>query len=61
MIRCVGISFFLGSVSKDFTNNEQSEIFLNGTCMIFYSIKVHLKKKVHLVFNKYIMVKSNIK
>ena len=35
MIRCVGMSFFLGSVSKDFRKNEQSEIFLNGTVYDF--------------------------
>ena len=35
MKRCVGMSFLLGSVSKDFTNNKQSKIFLNGTVCDF--------------------------
>ena len=29
--------FCLGSVSKDFMKDEQSEIFLNGTLLIFQS------------------------
>ena len=43
-------NFCLGSVSKDFTKNKQSEISLNSNVHIFEFIIVQLKKKTFLTF-----------
>ena len=54
-------NFCLGSVSQNFTKDEQSEISLNGTVYDFSvdhsSIKVEDILNIHL----YLMIKNNIK
>ena len=54
-------SFSLGSISKDFTKNEQSEISLNG---FVYDLSVDhssIKKEGILNIHQYLMIKNNIK
>ena len=45
-------NFCLGSVSKDFTKDEQSEVSVDHSS---------IKKEDILNFHKYLMVKNNIK
>ena len=49
----------LGSVSKDFTKDEQSEISLNGTGYDFWVDRSSVKKEDILNIHQYLMVKNN--
>ena len=53
--------FCLGSISKDFTKDEEREIFINGT--VYYSTVDHssIQKEDILNIHQYLMVKNNIK
>ena len=53
--------FCLGSLSKDFTKNEQSEISLNCTLYNFSVDHSSVEKEDILNIHKYLMVKNNIK
>ena len=57
----IRIEFCVGSVSKDFAKNEQSEISLNGTVYDFSFDHNSIEKEIILSIDKYLMVKSNIK
>ena len=54
-------NFCLGSKSKDFTKNEQSEISLNGTVYDFSVSHSSIKKEDILNIHQYLMIKYNIK
>ena len=54
-------NFCLGSISKDFANEEQSEISFNGTV---YDISIghsSIKKEDILNIHQYLMAKNNLK
>ena len=53
--------FCLGSVSKDFTNDEQSEISLNGTVYDFWLDHSSIEEEGIVSIYEYLMVKNNIK
>ena len=53
--------FCLGSVSKDFTNDEQSEISLNDTVYDFWLDHSSIKEESIVSIYEYLMVKNNIK
>ena len=53
--------FCLGSLSKDFIKNEQSEISLNCTLSNFSVDHSSVEKEDILNIHKYLMVKNNIK
>ena len=53
--------FSLGSESKDFTENEQSEISLNGTVHDFSLDHSSVEKEDILNIHEYLMVKNNEK
>ena len=53
--------FCLGSISKDFTKDEQREIFINGTVYDFTVDHSSIQKKDILNIHEYLMVKNNIK
>ena len=53
--------FCLGSISKDFTKNEQSEIFLNGTVYDFLVDHSSTKKEGIFNIHQYLMVQNNVK
>ena len=46
-------NFCLGSVSKDFTKDEKSEIFLNGTAYYFLVDHSSIKKEGILNIHQY--------
>ena len=50
MITISWYSFCSGSVSKDITKDEQSEISLNGTVYDFSVDHNSIKNKTHLIF-----------
>ena len=54
-------NFCLGSVSKDFTNNEQSLISLNGTLYNFSVNLSSIKKEDILNIHRYSMIKNSVK
>ena len=54
-------NFCLGSVSKNFTKDEQNEISLNGIVYDFSVDHSSIKKQEILNFDQYLMVKNNIK
>ena len=54
-------NFCLGSVSKDITKDEQSEISLNGTAVDFSVDHSLIKKEAVLNIHQKWMVKTNIK
>ena len=53
--------FCLGSISKDFTKNEQSEISLNGTVYDFLVDHSSIKKEGIFNIHQYLMVQNNVK
>ena len=53
--------FYLGSISKDFTKNEQSEISLNGTVYDFLVDHSSIKKEGIFNIHQYLMVQNNVK
>ena len=53
--------FCLGSISKDFTKNEQSEISLNGTIYDFLVDHSSIKKEGIFNIHQYLMVQNNVK
>ena len=55
-------NFYLGSISEDFTKDEQSKISLNDIVYDFFQLTiVQLKKKTFLIFAINLMIKNNIK
>ena len=54
-------NFCLGSISKDFTKDEHSEISLNGTVCDFSVDHVSIKKEDMFNIHHYLMIKNNIK
>ena len=54
-------NFCLGSISKDFTKDEQSEISFNGTVYDFSFDHSSIKKEGILNIHQYLMIKNNIK
>ena len=50
MIPISWYNFCLGGISKGFTKDEQSEIFLNGTVYDFSVGHSSTKKKIYLIF-----------
>ena len=50
--------FCLGSISKDFTKNEQSEISLNGTVYDFLVDHSSIKKEGIFNIHQYLMVQN---
>ena len=54
-------TFCLGSVSKDFTKDEQSEISLNGTVFDFSVDHSSIKKEDIFNIHRYLIIKNNIK
>ena len=54
-------NFCLGSVSKDFPKDEQSEISLNSTVYDFSADRSSIKKEDILNIHQYLMIRSNIK
>ena len=54
-------NFCLGSMSKDFTKNKQSEISVNGSVYDFSVDHSTIKKEDILNICQYLMIKSNIK
>ena len=54
-------NFCLGSLSKDFTKDEQSEIYLHGTVYNFSVDHSSIKKENILNIHQYLMSKNNIK
>ena len=60
MMTLVGI-IFLGTVSKDFAKNGQSEISLNGTVYDYSVDHISIKKEGILHIYQYLMVANNIK
>ena len=53
-------NFFLGSVSQDFTKDEQIEISLDGTVYDFSVDHSSIKKEDILNTHQYLMIKNNI-
>ena len=53
-------NFCLGSVSQDFTKDEQSEMFLNDTVYDFSVDHTSIKKE-DINIHQYLMIKNNIK
>ena len=53
--------FRLGSVSKDFTNDEQREISLNDTVYDFWLDHSSIEEEGIVSIYEYLMVKNNIK
>ena len=53
--------FCLGSISKDFTNDEQSEISLNATAHNFPVDHSSFNKEDILNIHQYLMIKNNLK
>ena len=53
--------FYLGSVSKDFTKDEENESSLNGTVHDFSLDNSSTEKEDILNIHEYLMVKNNIK
>ena len=53
--------FCLGNVSKDFIENEQSEISLNCVVYDFLVDHISVEKEDILNIHEYLMVKDNIK
>ena len=51
----------LGSISKDFTKDEQSEISLNGTVYDFPVNYSSVEKENILNIYEYLLIKNNIK
>ena len=51
----------LRSISKDFTKDELSEIFLNGTVYDFSVDHSSIKKEDILNILQYLLIKNNIK
>ena len=56
MITISWYSFFLGSVSKDITKDEQSEISLNGTVYDFSVDHNSVKKQDTLNIHQYLVL-----
>ena len=54
-------NLYLGSISKDFTKDEQTGISLNGTVYHFSVDQSSVKKEDMLDIHQYLMVKNNIK
>ena len=54
-------NFCLGSVSRDFTKDEQSEILMKGTVYDFSVDHSLIKKECILNINQYLMIKNDIK
>ena len=54
-------TFCLGSVSKDFAKDEQSEISFNGTVFDFSVGHSSIKEEDILHIHQYLMIKTNIK
>ena len=54
-------SFYLESVSQDFTKDEQSETSLNVTVYDFSVDYSSIKKEDILYIHQYLMIKNNIK
>ena len=54
-----GYNFCLGSVSKDFTKDEQSEFFLYGTLYDLSADHSPIKKEDAFNIHQYLMVKNN--
>ena len=54
-------SFCLGTVSKDFTRDEQCEISLSCTVYHYSIDHKSIKKEEILYIKQYIMFKNNIK
>ena len=50
-------NFCLGSISKDFTKDEQSEIYLNGTVYNILVDHSSIKKEDTINIHKYLMTK----
>ena len=57
----LGQNSCLGSVSNNFTKDEQSEISLNGTVYDFSIDHISLKKEDILNIHQSLMIKHNIK
>ena len=53
--------FCSGRISKDFTKDEQSEIFINGTVYDFTVDHSSIQREDILNIHEYLMVKNNIK
>ena len=53
-------NFYFGSISKDFTKDEQREISLNGAAYNFSFDHCSIKKEDILNIHKYLMVKNNV-
>ena len=54
-------NFYLGSISKAFMKDEQSEISLNGAIYYFSVDHSLIQKEDILNIHQYLMVKNNIK
>ena len=54
-------NFCSGSVSKDFTNDEQSEISLNGTVYDFSVDQSSIKIEDILNIHQYLLIRNNMK
>ena len=54
-------NFCIAKVSKDFTKDEQSEIFLNGAVYDFSVDHNSIKKEDNVNIHQYLMIKNNIK
>ena len=54
-------NFCLGSVSKDFTNDETSEISFNSTAYDFSVDQSSIRKGDILNIHQYLMIKINVK
>ena len=52
--------FYLGGVSKDFAESEQSEMSLNGTVYDFLLDHSSIEKEGILSVHEYLMVKNNV-
>ena len=53
-------NFCLGSVSQDFTKDEQSDISLNGTVHDFSVAHSSIKKEDILNIHQYLIIKKNV-
>ena len=53
-------NFCLGTISKDFTKDEQCEICLNGTVYDFTVDHSSIEKEDFLNIHQYLMVKHNL-
>ena len=51
----------LGSVSKDFTKDEQSEISLNGAVSSLSVDHISINKEKILNIHQYLLIKNNLK